>query len=146
MIVSIAQKRFLSRVFLVRIPFVIVGVMVVSSCEDQILGDGGASIIFPDSLVSFSKHVEPLFTQTCTTSRCHGGSAPAKNLSLDPPSYSSVMNHEPRLVITGESSSSLLVQRLDGTFLPVMPPNRDPLTQNQIKGIKKWIDEGARNN
>ena len=139
------QKRFLSRAFLVTIPVVIIGVVVVSSCEDQILGDGGASIVFPDSLVSFSQHVEPLFTQTCTTSRCHGGSAPARNLSLDPPSYSSIINH-PGLVIAGESSNSLLVWRLEGKLLSVMPPNRDPLPQNQIKGIKKWIDEGARNN
>jgi hypothetical protein len=40
----------------------------------------------------------------------------------------------------------LLVQRIDGRLAPQMPFDSQPLTANQIAGIKKWIDEGATNN
>jgi hypothetical protein len=142
-----AQKRIIARVLLITLPSIAAGVLVVSSCQDTVTGNGGVSdIVFPDSLVSYTRHVEPLFAQTCTTSRCHGGSTPAKGLSLDAPSYTSLMNFQPRLVISKEPSNSLLIQWLDSTFLPVMPMNRPPLTPNQLRGIKKWISEGAQYN
>jgi len=52
----------------------------------------------------------------------------------------------PRLVVSGQSNNSLLIQRLDGRIQPRMPFNLTPLTQNQLDGVKKWIDEGALNN
>jgi hypothetical protein len=56
------------------------------------------------------------------------------------------MNHQPRLVIAGVSSSSLLIERLDGRIAPQMPFNATPINANQLAGMKKWIDEGAQNN
>lgn len=109
-------------------------------------GGDASSIEFPASNVSYSRHVEPLFQQRCTFSGCHSGSSPAQGLNLVAPSYSSLMNHQPRLVVAGESNNSLLIQRLDGRIQPRMPENLDPITQNQLTGIKKWIDEGALNN
>ncbi len=116
-----------------------------SGCKDEIISDS-SSIVFPDSAISYSKHVEPLFSQRCTFSGCHGRGAPAAGLNLTPPSYSNLMNHQPRLVVAGQSANNLLVQRLDGRVPPQMPLNSTPLTANQLNGIKKWIDEGAQNN
>ncbi|MGH2568755.1 MAG: hypothetical protein ACRDGA_10470 [Bacteroidota bacterium] len=115
------------------------------SCKDDVTG-GGSSIVFPDSNVSFTQHVQPLFHERCTASGCHSGGAPQAGLNLVPPSYNSLMNHTPRLVVAGESNNSLLIQRLDGRIQPRMPFNQEPLTQNQLTGVRKWIDEGAQNN
>jgi hypothetical protein len=104
--------------------------------------------MFPDSNVSFSKHVGPLFQQKCTGSPCHGGSAPApanNGLNLEYPSYTALMNHTPTLVVPRDTNS-LLLERLDGRLPPMPPPKFLSLTKNQIIGIKKWIEEGAKYN
>jgi hypothetical protein len=116
------------------------------SCKDEIVDPNADPIIFPDAGVSYSKHVEALFQQRCALSGCHSTGAAAAGLALTMPSYNNVMNHQPRLVNPGSSNNSLLVQRIDGRLSPRMPYNSQPLTTNQISGIKKWIDEGALNN
>ena len=116
-----------------------------SSCKDTITDpDQPIDVVFPDSNVSYSQHVEPLFQQGCAFGQCHGSNS-AGSLNLESPSYSKLMSR-PGLVVSRESNNSVLVQRLDGSLQPRMPLNRTPLNQNQIKGIKKWIDEGAANN
>lgn len=117
-------------------------------CEDENpVSDEGSNIIFPDSGVSYSQHVEPLFQQRCALSGCHAGSSPTAGLNLTTPSYHNLVNnHQPRLVTSGEPQNSLLVQRLDGTIGQRMPLNRQALTPNQINGIRKWIQEGVPNN
>lgn len=116
-----------------------------SSCKDSITdSDQPINLVFPDSNVSYSQHVEPLFQQGCAFGQCHGSST-AGGLNLESPSYSKLISR-PGLVVSRESNNSLLVQRLDGRLQPRMPLNRTPLNQNQINGIKKWIDEGAANN
>jgi len=118
----------------------------VSSCKDQIADPNVNPIVFPDANVSYSKHVDPLFQQRCAVSGCHAGSSSQAGLDLLAPSYSSLINHQPRLVNPGASNNSLLAQRIDGRLAPQMPYMSQPLNANQISGIKKWIDEGAKNN
>ena len=113
------------------------------SCKDEVTGVDDSSIVFPAANVSYVRHVEPLFQQRCAVSGCHAGSSPAAGLSLQTPSYSSLMNHQPRLVVAGASNNSLLILRLEGRIQPLMPLRGNPLNQNQLNGIKKWIDEGA---
>jgi hypothetical protein len=101
---------------------------------------------FPDSNVSFTKNIEPLFQQKCAPSPCHGGSAPAAGFNLESPyAYTNLLTPA-GLVIPGDANHSTLVQRLVGSFDPMPPPKSPQLTQNQITGIKKWIDEGAKYN
>jgi hypothetical protein len=116
------------------------------SCKDQIADPNVNPIVFPDSNISYSKQVDPLFQQRCALSGCHGGGSSQAGLDLLSPSYSSLINHQPRLVTSGSSNNSLLVQRIDGRLAPQMPYMSQPLNANQIAGIKKWIDEGAKNN
>ncbi|MBI4428357.1 MAG: hypothetical protein HY562_04490 [Ignavibacteriales bacterium] len=117
----------------------------INSCEDVVEPDQTIGVVFPDSNVSYSQHIEPLFQQGCAFSSCHGTASQA-GLNLESPSYSKLMNHQPRLVVAMEAENSLLVQRLDGRIQPQMPLNRKPLNENQINGVKKWINEGAANN
>jgi hypothetical protein len=51
----------------------------------------------------------------------------------------------PGVVIPFDSQSSLLLQKIDGRLphpleVPII------INDNQLKGIKTWLDEGARNN
>jgi hypothetical protein len=124
-----------------------IGLMfLVTSCKDQITDPNANPIVFPDANISYSKHVDPLFQQRCALGGCHAGSSGQAGLDLLAPSYSSLINHQPRLVTSGASNNSLLVQRIDGRLAPQMPYMSQPLNANQIAGIKKWIDEGAKNN
>jgi hypothetical protein len=123
----------------------LVVLFLVISCKDELTGVDDSLIVFPAANVSFGRHVEPLFQQRCGVSGCHAGSSPAARLNLQTPSYSNLMNHQPRLVVAGAGNNSLLIQRLDGRIQPQMPLRGNPLNQNQLDGIKKWIDEGALN-
>jgi mono/diheme cytochrome c family protein len=52
----------------------------------------------------------------------------------------------PDLIVQGYPDYSVLVQLMVGR-LSLMPPFRENyFTQNQIDGIRSWIEEGAPNN
>lgn len=119
---------------------------VCASCEDHITDLKASDVVFPDSNVSYSRHVDALFQQSCASARCHAGSAPGGNLDLERPSYRALIDHVPTLVYPGDGSKSLLVLSLRGQYGKRMPLNLPALTENQIKGIQRWIDEGAVNN
>jgi len=121
-------------------------ILCLGSCKDQITDPNTNPIVFPSSNISYSQHVDPLFQQRCALSGCHAGSSAQAGLDLLTPSYSNLMNHQPKLVNPGASANSLLAQRIDGRLAPQMPYMAQPLNANQIAGIKKWIDEGAKNN
>jgi hypothetical protein len=114
------------------------------SCKDT-QTNPSSEIVFPDDSVSFTKHVGPLFQQKCAPSPCHGGSVPAAGLNLEYPSYTVLINRT-GLVLPGDANHSTLVQYLEGSLSPMPPQNFPQLTRNQIIGIKKWIDEGAKYN
>jgi uncharacterized membrane protein len=115
------------------------------SCKDT-QTNPTSEIVFPNDSVSFTKHVGPLFQQRCTGSPCHGSSTQnTTGLNLEYPSYTALLGF-PGLVIPGDANHSILVQQIEGSP-PLMPPSKSPqLTQNQITGVKKWIDEGAQLN
>ncbi len=115
------------------------------SCKDT-QTNPSSEIVFPNDSVSFTKHVGPLFQQKCASSSCHGGGAQnTSGLNLEYPSYNSLLNHT-GLVIPGDANHSTLVQHLEGSLSPMPPPKFPQLTQNQINGIKTWINEGAQFN
>ncbi len=116
--------------------FAIALALSVLSCKDELPSE---VVVFPASGVTYG-HVEALFIQKCIG--CHDNSS---ELNLLPPSYSNLMNYKILLVIRGEGDNSLLVQLLDGRQGPTMPPG-ERLTDNQINGIKTWINEGALDN
>jgi hypothetical protein len=124
--------------------FILLVSSVLTSCKDTQTNPSLEP--FPDSNVSFTKNVGPLFQQKCASSSCHGGgSQNTSGLNLEYPSYTALINRT-GLVIPGDANHSTLVQHLEGSLSPMPPPKFPQLTQNQITGIKKWIDEGAKYN
>lgn len=143
----VSRRFFLSFTLRMRSPLLLFVSLLLTSvvmltCKDKLPSqDDANNITLPDSNLSFSKDIERLFSARCLS--CHAG---ASQPDLSPPSYSSLMNYQPQLVVSGQGSNSLLIQLLDGRAQPEMPPSGARLTQNQIDGIRRWIDEGAINN
>jgi hypothetical protein len=96
--------------------------------------------------VSFAKDIQPMLTQTCMP--CHAGGTAAKG-SYDLTCYSGTMGNGSDSipnVIPGKADSSILYLRLTGAVPPQMPKGRPALDAAQLTTIKKWIDQGAKNN
>jgi hypothetical protein len=117
------------------------------SCKDDISGGGPIDIVFPDSNVSYGRHVQPLFDRGCAFSRCHAGDNAPLGLKLD--NYQNAISSDFDVISTyGDTANSRIIWRIEGTHsLRRMPPDpRAPLNANQKKGIRRWILEGAQNN
>lgn len=117
------------------------------TCKDEVTGGDPNSIVFPDSNVSYNNHVEPLFLAMCAIpGGCHAGENPAGDLSLE--TYDDLYSTIYRTYIPGDPDNSRLVRAIEGkeSGIPQMPLGRPPLNSNQIKGIRTWIKEGAKNN
>jgi len=91
---------------------------------------------------SFAKDVAPIFAANCMP--CHSGAADAKS-PYDLSRYEGVMGNGKDTVpnvLAGRADSSLLYMMLhEGK----MPPT-GPLDAAKVATIKKWVDEGAKNN
>lgn len=117
------------------------------TCKDEITGGGTIDVVFPDSMVSYGQQVQPLFTRGCAFSGCHGADRYANDgYSLD--SYEHVMFGTRAVVFRGDPDHSLLTQAIEGlNGVPPMPPNDfRQLNENQKRGLRKWVAEGAQNN
>ena len=103
----------------------------------------------PPQPVSFQEDVQPILEANC--SECHsGGGAGAEASGLDMSSYEGLMEgtrYGP-VIEPGDSVSSTLVLLLEGKADPSirMPHGKDPLSDEKIAVIKRWIDQGAPNN
>jgi hypothetical protein len=96
--------------------------------------------------VSFAKDIQPMLTQTCMP--CHAGGKDAKG-KYDVTSYAGTMGNgldSTPNVIAGNADSSTLYHLVSGTVQPQMPKGRPALDAGQLATIKKWIDQGAKNN
>ena len=119
-------------------------VFFISACDDTSNITNIDSIIIPAQNVSYSQHIQPVFTAKCARSGCHDDQTQASNLSLT--SYSNTTASY-LVVAPGFPQNSLLVLTTSGLTTNPMPPIGYPLlTKNQIDGIKNWVKEGAKNN
>jgi hypothetical protein len=121
----------------------------ISSCskDDVISGPDGSpsAVVFPAERIVYRTHIQRLFLEACARAGCHYGTNPAGGLNLE--SYYDVTvqggDHGPA-VIPPNPESGTLVQRIEGRGGERMPYGLNPLNKNQIDGIKKWIQEGAK--
>lgn len=104
-------------------------------------------------LISFTDNIQTIFTASCALSACHapGGIAPMSLLAGasigNLVNVNSVASTPSGIrVIAGNSTSSVLFNRINGTITPTMPLNRPPLAAIEQNLIKVWIDMGANNN
>ena len=100
--------------------------------------------------VSYSKDVRPILAAHCL--ECHhtgGQGQKASGFSMD--SYESLMKgtrYGP-MIIPGDAESSNVIVLMEGRADPsiAMPHgNRKPVPKKEIMIIRKWIDQGAKNN
>ena len=90
--------------------------------------------------ISFAKDVKPIFAQNCS---CHLAEEPPDDLSLASyDNFNKGSEHGP-VFIPHNSTDSLIVKKI----IPGggMPPGGQ-LSQEAIDRVRKWIDEGGKNN
>ncbi|MEX1276450.1 MAG: c-type cytochrome domain-containing protein, partial [Bacteroidota bacterium] len=100
--------------------------------------------------IVYSRHVQPLFDQSCSSGGCHNSGSAAAGLKLD--SWENVFrgSEHGASVIPFRSRKSHLIFHVnrDAAVAPVanppMPPDR-PLSPAEVRFLIRWIDEGAKN-
>lgn len=119
----------------------IILVFISQSCDDSLTSSDVDKIVMPDSNVSYSAHIAPVFEVKCVP--CHNSQRSEAGIDL-----SSWVNatRDPSIIFPGSDSTSILVYSIE-RFPPYapMPPN-EWLKRNHIDGIRTWIREGAKNN
>ncbi|HNP94036.1 MAG TPA: hypothetical protein PKJ63_00360 [Cyclobacteriaceae bacterium] len=96
--------------------------------------------------VSFALDIQPILTAECAT--CHNPSEVAVPDFREGYAYESIEDLITEGdVIPGDAEGSELVEMLEGNSADgnTMPP-AGPMAPTKIALIKKWIDEGAKNN
>ncbi len=123
------------------------GMVFYSGCKDSITANQLDSIVIPDSNVSYSKYIQPVFNLKCIN--CHGNGQVDGGIDL---TTWSAATSNPNVVFPTKPENSSLVWAIQanyqGTAQP-MPPLGSaykPLTTNQVDGVITWIKEGAKNN
>lgn len=115
-----------------------------TNCDDTITNQDVDNIVIPEKDVSFSKHIYPLFQVKCFS--CHGNGRYEAGLDLT----LRTRFVDGRIVVPGDTITSILVWRINrpprAGFAPMPPLYLPQLNNNQIKGVKIWIVEGAKEN
>jgi hypothetical protein len=114
-------------------------------CKDQISGGDLSSIVFPSSGVHYST-VQNLFNVGCggQSGACHGYDTFESHGGFSLDSYEHVM-YTTGIVIRTDPTHSILINRIESTSSDKMPPSSQPqLNDNQKKGLRTWVAEGAR--
>ncbi|MCE1188884.1 MAG: hypothetical protein LWX56_07035 [Ignavibacteria bacterium] len=121
------------------------GVVFFQGCDDTLNEKKIDQTIIPDTLVSFAQHISPVLQIKCATSGCHDEKTTTPPILTD--HYHIIHSSIPQLVVPYNPVSSQLIWAIEGSGQYLMPPlNSIPLTPNQIKGIRQWVKEGAKNN
>jgi len=124
-------------------------------CTNSESSLGRISVVPPVNMpVRLSADVQPIFTQSCAFAGCHGSTGTVQSLNLEAGhSFANLVNVPstevigPIRVVPGNSASSYLVMKLEGTAPGAqMPSGMPPLPQAEIQLIKDWIDQGATDN
>ena len=116
-------------------------VVIGQSCKDTITSTDVNNIIMPDSGVSYSTHIAPVFEVKCVP--CHNDQRSSGGVNLS--SWTNVVR-DPSIVFPGSDSTSILVWSIERyPSVAPMPPS-EWLSRNHINGIRTWIREGAQNN
>lgn len=113
----------------------------VNSCGNS-LASKPQDIVFPDSAVSYSKHVRPFLGLACAYSGCHGDDLPAAGIRLT--SYSSFFE-SPGLILAGKPDQSRLILIIEEK-LPHSYSFQNRISASQKRGMRTWVAEGAKDN
>lgn len=97
------------------------------------------SLAIAEEKTTFDEHVFPIFQQSCLN--CHNPDKTKGGLDLS--SYTSTLKGGSggKIVESGETGSSLITS-VQQTSDKQMPPEGDKLSDDQIKTLIRWIDDG----
>ena len=116
-------------------------IVILISCDDTKISDLPT---IPQTNVSYSEHIQPLFDLDCNSSGCHNDGDHAGGLSLTNWANTTASY---LVVAPGHPENSQLVLAVQGNSTYPMPPvGYQVLSQDQIDGIYTWVKEGAKNN
>ena len=92
--------------------------------------------------ISFKDDIQPILAERCAIPGCHAAPGVA---GLDLTQYDTFKRGgvNGKAFVSGNGNGSLVVKRIDGGGMPLIPP---PLDANQIQLFIDWINEGAANN
>lgn len=101
------------------------------------------TVAIEDDAVSFEEQILPILEASCT--ECHDNRSAFSNLRLDNAEGIMAGGDLGKVVVPGEPDNSPLVLRvaLPEDDLDFMPIEGDPLTDEQIDLMRKWIEQGA---
>ena len=95
-----------------------------------------------DAPVEFVRDIQPVFSERCF--ECHGVETREAGLRLDRRTEALAGGDSGVAIVPGEPDDSLLFQHVSGVDPDsVMPPDGEPLSDQQIALIRKWIEQGA---
>jgi mono/diheme cytochrome c family protein len=100
------------------------------------------------NLVCFERDVMPIFASNCTMSGCHSGNNPPEGLNFT--TYEGILrgfeDDDDDDDDDDEDHNEILEKITESDPEDRMPPPpRSPLTPEQIQTIRKWIQQGAKN-
>ena len=128
--------------------------LVAAGCagDGSTLGPDGKEVELPTTDITLTQISEQIFAVSCAFSGCHGGGAPAANMSLEADfvageiiDIASSERPELKRIDPGNPDSSYLLMKLradDGILFSQMPLG-GILTDEQIEMIREWIAGGA---
>ncbi|MCP4702473.1 MAG: hypothetical protein GY862_37280 [Gammaproteobacteria bacterium] len=104
----------------------------------------------PVKLMSYAQDVKPVLEKHCIECHTSGGAGTQKS-GFDMSSYESVMKGTKfgPVIVAGDSVSSTLVILVEGradSSLKMPHGDRQPLSKEETDTLRKWIDQGAKNN
>ncbi|MGE0378141.1 MAG: PSD1 and planctomycete cytochrome C domain-containing protein, partial [Planctomycetaceae bacterium] len=92
--------------------------------------------------VDFSKDIGSILAARCY--ECHGAETRESGLRLDRKSPALAGGDSGQVILPGDSAGSPLLQRITSEDpAKRMPPEGEPLTEDEIARLKAWIDAGA---
>lgn len=130
--------------FVTALMFVSCSEHIVSECEPDEKGE-------PPMGASFAEIQEQVFTTSCATSGCHGGTFHnSPNLEAGQ-SFDNIVNVKSKnnsieYIKPGDSKGSLIIKRMTSTDGFTKMPPTGSIDQAIIDSIAVWIDNGAENN
>lgn len=120
---------------------VIIGIIIVIGCETTNPLTQSNNIVFPDSNILYRQYIQPVFDLNCTYSGCHDDITKSGGLSLT--NWSHAFYSDPGNIIPGDTMNSKLYAVLSHRMVHIYSLDTN---QNHIRGIRKWILEGAKDN
>jgi hypothetical protein len=128
---------------LVFVAFSLATISLTSGCGDDMITDS-SQIVFPDSNVSFRNTVQPYLQLSCSYLGCHSEETMAGGRRITD-WYTLFEAANTGLIIPNKPDNSVLCQMLEGKITHTNYPYWK-INDNQKKGIRKWVLEGAKNN